>query len=199
MSVWLNKCLKLSVALLCRSVKNVIFQTCFSSSEHSARRQNASSHSSTGMTCMPPFWCWGKMATWCGSSADSTSTLSSPCSSTWCSASSSLSSLTPMRPSRFDWLTCVTVQSKTLRLCCREIFWVRQIVKGVSVIYLCTPHCCDLILFQHQQQDKVAGSQLQAFIAECRDKPESGRYQTDEEQASCGLFSYCCFGCREKM
>ncbi|XP_044074826.1 mucolipin-3 [Siniperca chuatsi] len=42
---------------------------------------------------------------------------------------------------------------------------------------------------KHHQQDKVPVSQLQAFIAECRDQPESGRYQTDEEPASC-----CCFG-----
>ncbi|KAM6990118.1 mucolipin-3 [Tautogolabrus adspersus] len=44
---------------------------------------------------------------------------------------------------------------------------------------------------KHQQQDKVPVSQLQAFIAECRDQPESGRYQTDEEPASCCL-SPCC-------
>ncbi|XP_060900960.1 mucolipin-3-like [Labrus mixtus] len=44
---------------------------------------------------------------------------------------------------------------------------------------------------KHHQQDKVPVSQLQAFIAECRDQPESGRYQTDEEPASCCL-SPCC-------
>ncbi|KAF7660020.1 hypothetical protein LDENG_00290020 [Lucifuga dentata] len=38
---------------------------------------------------------------------------------------------------------------------------------------------------KHHQQDKVPVSQLQAFIAECRDQPESGRYQTDAEPASC--------------
>ncbi|XP_054451973.1 mucolipin-3 [Anoplopoma fimbria] len=41
---------------------------------------------------------------------------------------------------------------------------------------------------KHHQQDKVLVSQLQAFIAECRDKPDSGRYQTGEEPACC------CFG-----
>lgn len=46
-----------------------------------------------------------------------------------------------------------------------------------------------MVLFQHHQQEKVLVSQLQAFIAECRDQPESGRYQTDEEPASC-----CCLG-----
>uniref|UniRef100_A0A3Q3WS37 Uncharacterized protein n=1 Tax=Mola mola TaxID=94237 RepID=A0A3Q3WS37_MOLML len=39
------------------------------------------------------------------------------------------------------------------------------------------------------KQDKVPVSQLQAFIAECGDQPDSGRYQTDREPASC-----CCFG-----
>ncbi|KAM9844832.1 mucolipin-3-like [Aulostomus maculatus] len=52
---------------------------------------------------------------------------------------------------------------------------------------------------KHLQQDKAPVSQLLAFIAECRDEPESGRYQTDEEPTSCCLFSCCCFGCRKKM
>ncbi|XP_071777844.2 mucolipin-3-like [Centroberyx gerrardi] len=47
---------------------------------------------------------------------------------------------------------------------------------------------------KHHQQDKVPVSQLQAFIAECRDQPESGRYQTDEEPASCCSSPSCCFG-----
>uniref|UniRef100_A0A8D3D9M4 Polycystin cation channel PKD1/PKD2 domain-containing protein n=1 Tax=Scophthalmus maximus TaxID=52904 RepID=A0A8D3D9M4_SCOMX len=43
------------------------------------------------------------------------------------------------------------------------------------------------------KQDKVPVSQLQAFVAECRDQPESGRYQT--EPASCFCLSpCCCFG-----
>ncbi|XP_071348259.1 mucolipin-3-like [Trachinotus anak] len=46
---------------------------------------------------------------------------------------------------------------------------------------------------KHHQKDKVPVSQLQAFIAECRDQPESGRYQTDEEPASCCLSPCCCF------
>uniref|UniRef100_A0A8C4HKU5 Mucolipin-3 n=1 Tax=Dicentrarchus labrax TaxID=13489 RepID=A0A8C4HKU5_DICLA len=46
---------------------------------------------------------------------------------------------------------------------------------------------------KHHQQDKVPVSQLQAFIAECRDQPESGSYQTDEESASCCLSPCCCF------
>ncbi|KAM9790005.1 mucolipin-3-like [Neosynchiropus ocellatus] len=51
---------------------------------------------------------------------------------------------------------------------------------------------------KHNQQDKAPVSQLQAFIAECRDEPESGRYQLEEEPAPCCNFA-CCFGCREKM
>ncbi|XP_076600472.1 mucolipin-3 [Chaetodon auriga] len=47
---------------------------------------------------------------------------------------------------------------------------------------------------KHHQQDKVPVSQLEAFIAECRDQPESGRYQTDEEAASGCLSPCCCFG-----
>ncbi|XP_039999712.1 mucolipin-3 [Xiphias gladius] len=47
---------------------------------------------------------------------------------------------------------------------------------------------------KHHQQDKAPVSQLQAFIAECRDQPESGRYQTDEEPASCCLSPCCRFG-----
>ncbi|XP_041804979.1 mucolipin-3-like [Chelmon rostratus] len=47
---------------------------------------------------------------------------------------------------------------------------------------------------KHHQQDKVPVSQLEAFIAECRDQPESGRYQTDEEPASCCLSPCCCLG-----
>ncbi|KAM6919922.1 mucolipin-3 [Lycodopsis pacificus] len=47
---------------------------------------------------------------------------------------------------------------------------------------------------KHHQQDKVPVSQLQAFIAECRDQPESGRYQTGEEAAACCLSPCCCFG-----
>ncbi|XP_008332633.1 mucolipin-3-like isoform X2 [Cynoglossus semilaevis] len=42
---------------------------------------------------------------------------------------------------------------------------------------------------KHHQQDKLPVSQLQAFIAECRDQPESGRYQSDEESEES-----CCFG-----
>ncbi|KAK2822562.1 hypothetical protein Q5P01_022627 [Channa striata] len=44
---------------------------------------------------------------------------------------------------------------------------------------------------KHHQQDKMPVSQLQAFIAECRDQPESGKYQSDEEPAAC-CFSSCC-------
>ncbi|XP_040910356.1 mucolipin-3 [Toxotes jaculatrix] len=47
---------------------------------------------------------------------------------------------------------------------------------------------------KHHQREKVPVSQLQAFIAECRDQPESGRYQNDEESASCCLSPCCCFG-----
>ncbi|CAL8280661.1 unnamed protein product [Lota lota] len=35
------------------------------------------------------------------------------------------------------------------------------------------------------QEDKMPVSELQAFIAECRDHPESGRYLTDNQTASC--------------
>ncbi|XP_041659687.1 mucolipin-3-like [Cheilinus undulatus] len=44
---------------------------------------------------------------------------------------------------------------------------------------------------KHHQQEKLPTSQLQSFIAECRDQPESGRYQT-EESASCCLSPCCC-------
>ncbi|XP_037131270.1 mucolipin-3 isoform X1 [Syngnathus acus] len=54
-------------------------------------------------------------------------------------------------------------------------------------------------LSQHHQQEKVPVSQLQAFIAECRDEPESGRYQTDEEPLSSCLLSCFCCGCRKKI
>ncbi|XP_034742888.1 mucolipin-3 isoform X2 [Etheostoma cragini] len=47
---------------------------------------------------------------------------------------------------------------------------------------------------KHNQRDKMPVSQLQAFIAECRDQPESGRYQTDEEPAACCLSPCCCLG-----
>ncbi|XP_056148724.1 mucolipin-3-like [Lampris incognitus] len=46
---------------------------------------------------------------------------------------------------------------------------------------------------QHQQ-DKLPVSQLHAFIAECSDQPDSGRYKTDEEPASCCFSRCCCFG-----
>ncbi|XP_061653524.1 mucolipin-3 isoform X2 [Phyllopteryx taeniolatus] len=52
---------------------------------------------------------------------------------------------------------------------------------------------------KHHQQEKVPVSQLQAFIAECRDEPESGCYQTDEEPLSCSLLACCCCGCRKKI
>ncbi|XP_057713962.1 mucolipin-3 [Corythoichthys intestinalis] len=52
---------------------------------------------------------------------------------------------------------------------------------------------------KHHQQEKVPISQLQAFIAECRDEPESGRYQIDEEPLSCPLMACFCCGCKEKM
>ncbi|XP_061549983.1 mucolipin-3 isoform X2 [Phycodurus eques] len=52
---------------------------------------------------------------------------------------------------------------------------------------------------KHHQQEKVPVSQLQAFIAECRDEPESGCYQTDEEPFSCSLLACCCCGCRKKI
>ncbi|XP_047446087.1 mucolipin-3 isoform X2 [Mugil cephalus] len=45
-----------------------------------------------------------------------------------------------------------------------------------------------------QQQDKEPVSQLQVFIAECRDQPESGRYQTAEEPSNCCLSPCGCFG-----
>ncbi|XP_074507734.1 mucolipin-3 [Sebastes fasciatus] len=47
---------------------------------------------------------------------------------------------------------------------------------------------------KHHQQEKVPVSQLLCFIAECRDQPESGRYQTDEEPAACCLSPCSCFG-----
>ncbi|XP_068604981.1 mucolipin-3-like [Brachionichthys hirsutus] len=47
---------------------------------------------------------------------------------------------------------------------------------------------------KHHQQDKVAVSVLQAFIAECRDQPDSGRYQINSEGVSCCVPPYCCLG-----
>ncbi|CAL9689212.1 unnamed protein product [Knipowitschia caucasica] len=38
---------------------------------------------------------------------------------------------------------------------------------------------------KHQQQEKVIVSELHAFIAECRDQPESSRYQTNKASACC--------------
>lgn len=42
-----------------------------------------------------------------------------------------------------------------------------------------------LIDVQNRQKAKEPASLLQAFIAECKDQPESGRYQMDEEQSTC--------------
>uniref|UniRef100_A0A3P8UH12 Mucolipin TRP cation channel 3 n=1 Tax=Amphiprion percula TaxID=161767 RepID=A0A3P8UH12_AMPPE len=47
---------------------------------------------------------------------------------------------------------------------------------------------------KHHQQDKEPFSQLQALIAECRDQPESGRYQTDDDPSTCCLSPCGCFG-----
>ncbi|XP_061776991.1 mucolipin-3-like isoform X2 [Nerophis ophidion] len=52
---------------------------------------------------------------------------------------------------------------------------------------------------KHHQQEKVATSQLQAFIAQCRDQPKSGRYMTDQGAESCCLFSSLSWGFREKI
>uniref|UniRef100_A0AAX7VE56 Polycystin cation channel PKD1/PKD2 domain-containing protein n=1 Tax=Astatotilapia calliptera TaxID=8154 RepID=A0AAX7VE56_ASTCA len=46
---------------------------------------------------------------------------------------------------------------------------------------------------KHHQKDKEPVSQLQAFIAECIDQPESGRYQNTDESTCC-MFSSGCFG-----
>ncbi|XP_072220115.1 mucolipin-3 isoform X1 [Leuresthes tenuis] len=46
---------------------------------------------------------------------------------------------------------------------------------------------------KHHQKDKEPVSQLQAFIAECRDQPESGRYQTDDEPLTCCSSPCGCF------
>ncbi|CAI5640876.1 unnamed protein product [Oreochromis niloticus] len=46
---------------------------------------------------------------------------------------------------------------------------------------------------KHHQKDKEPVSQLQAFIAECIDQPESGRYQITDESTCC-MFSRGCFG-----
>ncbi|KAM9719899.1 mucolipin-3 [Menidia menidia] len=49
---------------------------------------------------------------------------------------------------------------------------------------------------KHHQKDKEPVSQLQSFIAECRDQPESGMYQTEEEPLTCHPSLCCCFGCK---
>ncbi|KAK7945486.1 hypothetical protein WMY93_001214 [Mugilogobius chulae] len=45
---------------------------------------------------------------------------------------------------------------------------------------------------KHHQQEKMPVSELQAFVAECRDEPESGRYKTNKSSSSCCCC--CCFG-----
>ncbi|KAM9323247.1 mucolipin-3 isoform 3-T3 [Pholidichthys leucotaenia] len=47
---------------------------------------------------------------------------------------------------------------------------------------------------KYQQQDKEPVSEVQAFIAECRHQPQSGRYQRDEEPSTCCLSTCACFG-----
>lgn len=51
-----------------------------------------------------------------------------------------------------------------------------------------------LFLFQHHQKDQECVSQLHSFIAECRDRPESGKYQTDVEPSTCCVSPCGCFG-----
>lgn len=162
------------------------------SSEHSTEWLSASSLSSMGMTCTPPSWRWARRATWCGFSADFTSTPSSPSSSTWCSVCSSLSLLTPMRPSRSVQFASIQRHGNILRSRSSEEFFRSPlfiIVPWVSLYYI-------LVLLQHHQQDNVPASQLKVFIAECRDQPDSGRYQTDGEPASCGFSPCSCCGWR---
>uniref|UniRef100_A0A3B5B3Q1 Mucolipin-3-like n=1 Tax=Stegastes partitus TaxID=144197 RepID=A0A3B5B3Q1_9TELE len=47
---------------------------------------------------------------------------------------------------------------------------------------------------KHHQHEKEPVSQLQAFIAECRDQPDSGRYVTDDDPSTCCLSPCGCFG-----
>lgn len=47
-------------------------------------------------------------------------------------------------------------------------------------------------MYETIKQDKASESQLQAFMAECTDNPDSGRYKTDNPNPSCFLSS--CFG-----
>ncbi|XP_055007548.1 mucolipin-3 isoform X2 [Boleophthalmus pectinirostris] len=58
-----------------------------------------------------------------------------------------------------------------------------------AMIYLGYCFCGWIILGphhdKHHQQEKVPASELQAFIAECRDQPESGRYQTNKSSSCC--------------
>lgn len=63
--------------------------------------RSASSPWWTVTTCSLPSPSWRTKTRWCGSLAGLTSTPSSPCSFTWCCRSSSPSSRTPMRPSRY--------------------------------------------------------------------------------------------------
>ncbi|XP_041848548.1 mucolipin-3 [Melanotaenia boesemani] len=46
---------------------------------------------------------------------------------------------------------------------------------------------------KHHQKDKEPVSELYAFIAECRDQAESGRYQTNEEPSTCCVSPCDCF------
>ncbi|RVE61902.1 hypothetical protein OJAV_G00176440 [Oryzias javanicus] len=47
---------------------------------------------------------------------------------------------------------------------------------------------------KHHQKDQECVSQLHSFIAECRDRPESGKYQTDVEASACCVSPCGCFG-----
>uniref|UniRef100_A0A3P8PYM0 Polycystin cation channel PKD1/PKD2 domain-containing protein n=1 Tax=Astatotilapia calliptera TaxID=8154 RepID=A0A3P8PYM0_ASTCA len=66
-----------------------------------------------------------------------------------------------------------------------------------AIIYLGYCFCGWIVLGpyhdKHHQKDKEPVSQLQAFIAECIDQPESGRYQNTDESTCC-MFSSGCFG-----
>lgn len=97
----------------------------------------------TATTCLPPSLSWRTKTLWCGSSAGLTSTPSSPCSSTWCCRSSSPSSLTPTRPSRYLKSSYVMkASSVTENSICHSIpFAVWVVTSGIS----CYEHIRKLI------------------------------------------------------
>lgn len=84
-------------------------------------------------TCSPPSWIWERRATWCGFSAESTSTPSPLSSSTWCSAYSLPSSPTPTKPSKSVFDTNVDILQRCFLFKSNVLFHM-----NVSVFFFST-------------------------------------------------------------